>query len=91
MNPNHSIAESGEQKSEFLSKIISFLGNIRLIIVIIIIVAVFSSINPNYFSINNFYTILMSVTIIGLACIGQPFYLLSGGFDISVGAITLIS
>lgn len=78
-----------EQRSGL--SVLGFFSSIRLVIVLIVIVGVFTILNRSYFSVNSFYSILMSVTVIGLACIGQSFCLLTGGFDLSVGATVLMS
>ncbi|MCL5986400.1 MAG: ABC transporter permease [Actinobacteria bacterium] len=91
MNTGDFIGRIGKPKPNPISVLLSILGNARLFIVIILIVAVFSIINPSYFSVNSLYSIFMSITVIGFAVIGQTFCLLAGGFDLSVGAITLMS
>jgi ribose transport system permease protein len=78
-------------KTNNISKFFNILGSLRLIIILILIFTTFAILNPNYFSVNNFYTIFMSISVIGLACIGQTFCLLTGGFDLSVGSIALMS
>ncbi|MHB8278513.1 MAG: ABC transporter permease [Candidatus Humimicrobiaceae bacterium] len=91
MNIGNFIGRIGKPKSKPSSILLSILGNVRLVIVIILIATVFSIINPSYFSINSLYSILLSITVIGFAVIGQAFCLLAGGFDLSVGATTLMS
>ena len=91
MNSNEIISSIKETKSNPFMRFLNFLGNIRLILVLIVIVVVFTALNKSYFSINNLYTILMAVAVLGLSCIGQAFCLLTGGFDLSVGSIVLIS
>jgi len=73
------------------SKVFKFLSNIRLVIILIVLITTFSLINNAYFSFNNFYSILMSVALIGFACVGQSLCLLVGGFDLSVGAVGLLA
>jgi len=58
---------------------------------LVFIITIFSIINPGYLSINNFYVILMSISVLGLAAIGQTLCLVTGGFDLSVGATVLIT
>jgi ribose/xylose/arabinose/galactoside ABC-type transport system permease subunit len=73
------------------NKVLGFFSNIRLLIILIVLIAIFSLINNAYFSFNNFYSILMSVALIGFACVGQSLCLLVGGFDLSVGSIGLLA
>ncbi len=70
---------------------LGILSNLRLVIVLIVIIGVFTIFNRSYLSVNSIYSILMSITVIGLSCIGQTFCLLTGGFDLSVGATVLMS
>lgn len=71
--------------------ILKIFSRIRLILVIILMVILFSIINPLYLSINNFYTILMAVASMGLVVIGQSLCLIVGGFDLSVGPIAILA
>ncbi len=91
MNVNDSIVKFEERKLSPFSKFVYFLGNIRLVIVLIIIISVFTALNKSYFSVNNLYTVLMAVATLGLSCIGQSLCLLTGGFDLSVGSTVLVS
>jgi len=91
MNPNEPIISFEDTKLSSRTKFLNFLGNTRLVIVLIVIVGVFTALNKSYFSVNNFYTILMAAAVMGLSCIGQTFCLLTGGFDLSVGSIVLMS
>jgi len=80
-----------EAKLSPRQKTLQILSNLRLLIILILIVIIFSLVNPGYISGNNLYVILMSISVLGLAAIGQTLCLITGGFDISVGAIVLIT
>lgn len=69
----------------------SIIGNFRLLLVLAMIITVFTILNPAYLSVNSIYSILMSITILGFACIGQTFCIFVGGFDLSVGSTVLVS
>ena len=58
-----------------------------LIIALIGVTAVFSALNKNYFSYTNFVNILVSSTLIGLTAIGITFLIMTGGNDLSAGAV----
>ena len=57
-----------------------------LIVVLIIIVAVFSAINPIYLSLYNLIDIIEQATINGLLAIGITFAIITGGIDLSIGS-----
>lgn len=91
MDSNEPMLTINETKLSSGFKFLNFLGNLRLVIVLLVIIAIFTILNRSFFTVNNIYTILMSASVLGLACIGQTFCLLTGGFDLSVGSIVLIS
>ncbi|MCB4920606.1 ABC transporter permease [Brucella intermedia] len=53
---------------------------------LIAIIAVFSFLSPNYFTVNNFLTMSSHVAIFGLLAIGMLLVILNGGIDLSVGS-----
>jgi ribose/xylose/arabinose/galactoside ABC-type transport system permease subunit len=63
-----------------------------LIGVIILMIIVFSLVNPNFYSAVNMRNVSRQIAILGIVSCGQTMVILSGGFDLSVGmAIGLIS
>lgn len=58
----------------------------RAFIALLVIIAVFSSLSPNYFSGANFLTMASHVAIFGLPAIGMLLVILNGGIDLSVGS-----
>lgn len=76
---------------ERLRASISWSG-LGLIGVIILMVIVFSLLNPNFYSGVNLRNVSRQTAILGITACGQTMVILSGGFDLSVGmAIGLIS
>jgi len=69
------------------------LGNQQVILVVVlaVMVAVFSVINPKFFSVGVFGNILVDWAPIALIAIGQTFVVISGGIDLSVGSTITIS
>jgi len=59
-------------------------------IVLVIVVVVFSSLDPAFLSVTNLMSILNAATIGGLLAIGLTFVLLAGGFDLSISSIMLV-
>lgn len=62
-----------------------------LIAVYVIMVLAFSLINPRYFSTASFGNILQDFAPVMLMAIGQTFVILTGGIDLSVGAVLGLS
>ncbi len=58
---------------------------------IIIFITVVSIINPAFFSLENFFDLLKSASLMGTFAIGMLFVLISGGIDISFTAIATVS
>lgn len=63
-------------------------GNqIVLIIAQIIVIAVFSAINPNYFSTTNFVNILTAAALVGLVAVGHTYLIIELENDLSPGSL----
>ncbi len=62
-----------------------------LVIIIFILSAVITSINPNYFTAENMFDLLKSNSFVGIMAIGMLLVLISGGIDISFAAIATVS
>jgi simple sugar transport system permease protein len=58
---------------------------------IVIFVTVVSIINPAFFTLENFFDLLKSASLMGTFAIGMLFVLISGGIDISFTAIATVS
>ena len=57
-----------------------------LLVVEVVLAAVTGFINPRFFGINNLENILEQVSVLGLVAAGATLLMISGNFDISVGA-----
>jgi ribose transport system permease protein len=60
---------------------------LRMVFVLLAMILVFSLLSPYFIKIKNIYSIGMTCSVIGIVCIGQALVLLTGMFDLSVGAI----
>ncbi len=58
---------------------------------IIVFISVVSAINPAFFTLENFFDLLKSASLMGTFAIGMLFVLISGGIDISFTAIATVS
>jgi erythritol transport system permease protein len=63
----------------------------RAFFALIVIVAVFSFLSPNYFTVSNFLIMSSHVAIYGILAIGMLLVILNGGIDLSVGSILALS
>ena len=62
-----------------------------LILLIVLLCAVISCINPTFFTIGNFCDMVRSSTVNGLYAVGVMLVLISGGIDISFPSIAAFS
>ncbi|NIY73792.1 ABC transporter permease [Marivivens donghaensis] len=63
----------------------------RAFFALIAIIAIFSFLSDNYFSLNNFLIMSNHVAIFGLLAIGMLLVILNGGIDLSVGSVLGLS
>lgn len=68
------------KKSDFAEKI-------TLVIAFVILIIVFSFLNPNYFSIVNLMNILVACSLMGFVAIGETCLIIAGQIDMSAGAL----
>ena len=72
-------------------KSITSSDKIGLIIALIAMVALFSIINPNYFTMRNFRNIFTSASLTGLIAVGEAMLLIGGLLDLSPGSTAAFS
>ena len=60
---------------------------IGLIIIVVVLGTIPSLTSPHFLSVNNLFNILLSVTVIGIAAVGQTLVIVSGGLDLSIEPI----
>lgn len=64
---------------------------IMVYVVMIALALVANFINPGFLSTDNIYSILKQVAFLGIACIGQTLIILTGGIDMSLRYVILVS
>jgi ribose transport system permease protein len=64
------------------------LNQTRMLIVLIVLVGAFSVLSPYFLKVKNMHAIGLTISVIGLVCIGQSLVLLAAGFDLSVGSVS---
>jgi len=69
----------------------SFFNQARMLLVLIVLVAAFAVASPYFLKLTNIYAIGLTISVIGIVCIGQSLILLTGAFDLSVGGIAGLS
>ncbi len=67
------------------------LNQARMLLVLIALVAIFSVSSPYFLNMKNVFAIGLTISVIGIVCIGQSMILLTGAFDLSVGGIAGLS
>lgn len=63
----------------------------RAFFALIAIIAVFSFLSPNYFTVSNFLIMASHVAIYGILAIGMLLVILNGGIDLSVGSVLALA
>lgn len=63
----------------------------RSLIALFLLIAVVSSLNPNFFTIDNFLNIFRQTSINAIIAIGMTFVILIAGIDLSVGSVLALS
>ncbi len=83
-----------ENNQSFWSKVNFFNKNSiapTLLLIYIMMIIIFSSINPLFVTLSNIKSILSNVAGLGIMSVGLSFVMLTGNFDVSVGSILGIS
>jgi len=66
---------------------VAFLQKFGVFLFLILLIIFFGSQNPRFLSIRNLFNILTDVSIYGVMAVGMTLVILTGGVDLSVGAI----
>jgi ribose/xylose/arabinose/galactoside ABC-type transport system permease subunit len=66
-------------------------GRFGPLIFLAVLMLAFSIFEPNFFSANNLLNVMRQISITGLIAIGMTFVILTGGIDLSVGAVLAFS
>jgi len=67
-------------------KIYDLFQRSAVVLVLFSAILVFSLLSPYFFTLKNIYAVGLTVSVIGIICIGQTLCILIRGFDLSVGA-----
>ena len=67
------------------------LTTITLIASFLLLVIIFSSLSPNFFSLANLENVTKQLAVVGVVSIGMTIVLIAGGVDLSVGSVAALS
>ncbi len=65
-------------------------GTIALLAVYAVMLILLSVLSPYFLSVNNFLDVLLAVAVIGIISLGMTMVIVSGGLDLSVGAVVAL-
>ena len=82
------VASSKKGNASVLARFFSSGNTVVVLIALILMVAVFSIMSPYFMSLKNFYAVGLTISVLGIVCIGQTLCILVRGFDLSVGSIS---
>lgn len=68
-------------------KALNLLKKYMIVMVLIVIIILFGSLNSNFLTISNFTTILRQVSMTAIIGVGMAYVLISGNIDLSVGSM----
>ena len=73
------------------SKVMQFASKFRMFIILIVVMVVLGIVEPKFLNLGNFSNIFKQVATNAILAAGMCFVILTGGIDISVGAVVAIS
>ncbi len=80
-----------ESTTNNLRRMAGVFNQTRMLLVLIGLVVAFSLLSPYFLKVRNIWAIGLTISVIGIVCIGQSLVLLTGAFDLSVGGIAALS
>ncbi len=78
--------QQGNPSIDIKKNIVFYINKLIMLIALVAVIIVFANLSPYFLSIKNFYAVGLTISIIGIICIGQTFCIITRGFDLSVGA-----
>ncbi|MCW9716433.1 ribose ABC transporter permease [Avibacterium sp. 21-594] len=73
------------------TKLKNFLIEQRSILALIALIVIVSSINPNFFTMDNLLNILRQTSVNAIIAVGMTFVILTAGIDLSVGSVLALT
>lgn len=89
MNPESAAVQTSPKAdgAQGSHRIATFLLKLRTVIALLVVIAFFSVMAPNFLSVGNFLIMFKHIAIIAILAIGMTFVILTGGIDLSVGSV----
>lgn len=66
---------------------IGFVSTFRAVIILVIMCIIASFLSPEFLSVSNLFNVVRQITVVAILGCGMTFVILTGGIDLSVGAI----
>lgn len=66
---------------------IGFVSTFRAVIILVIMCIIASFLSPDFLSVSNLFNVVRQITVVAILGCGMTFVILTGGIDLSVGAI----
>ncbi len=87
------ISEQNEKtiKINFINKLIVFLMTNKIIFGLLALIIISAVISPYFLTVKNIFNVLRQLSVMGTISIGMTYVILTGGIDLSVGAIVAVS
>jgi len=78
-------------KRKLLGRFHNVKGASIVLLVLLGMIVVFSLLSPHFFTLQNFYQIMLVVSVVGVMAAGQTYVIVTGGIDLSQGAVIGLS
>ena len=69
----------------------TLLGRVAPLVFLLVLMLVFSVLQPRFFSELNLFNVMRQISITGLIALGMTFVILTGGIDLSVGSVVALA
>ncbi|ENL4091407.1 ribose ABC transporter permease [Providencia rettgeri] len=63
----------------------------KSLIALLILIAIVSTLSPNFFTVNNFFNILQQTSVNAIMAVGMTLVILTSGIDLSVGSLSALT
>ena len=63
----------------------------KSLIALLVLIAIVSTLSPNFFTINNLFNILQQTSVNAIMAVGMTLVILTSGIDLSVGSLLVLT
>ena len=84
-SPNNNITINNQDSKR--SRVVHYIGRNWSLLFLILLFFLFSILGENFFSVNNFNSLILGVSSLLLLAAGETFVIISGGIDLSIGFV----